>query len=200
MLDSLPVFLFDFNSTSLMISCQTHNISNIAIFCDMIKYLLNQNHIETLLKKQNHHMYKEKATGIWYFQKKVRGVDKPYKFSLETKAVGEARQKRDDYLSQIRQCGYIKQIDLSEIKPLSDAPVFGEVAQQWAKIIKSRVAETTFHNYQRVMNNPILPCFGNMPIASITSLQIEVFISKAFITKADSKRDDTPSDYHKRRC
>ena len=116
-----------------------------------------------MAKKLNHHMYKDKGTGIWYFQKKVRGLPTPYKFSLETKAVGEARKKRDEYLDQIRMFGYIKKPDLSEIEPMSDQPLFGEVAQQWSEIVKTRVEKTTFYNYQKVMNNRILPYFGNRP-------------------------------------
>ena len=131
-----------------------------------------------MAKKNNHHLYKDSTSGIWYFQKKVRGQPKPYKLSLETKAVGQARQKRDEYLEQIRHQGFIKQPDPSEIVPTMDVALFGEVAQQWSKIKKTRVEASTFHHYQRVMNGQILPCFGNMPIVSITSLDIEMFISK----------------------
>ena len=131
-----------------------------------------------MAKKLNHHLYQDTDTGIWYFRKKVRGMGKPYKFSLETKAVGEARQRRDVYLDEIRRYGFIQKVDPSVAVPLPDDVVFGQVAQQWAEIIKTRVEASTFANYQKVMNKRILPHFGNVPIASITSLQIEVFISK----------------------
>ncbi|MBI9081848.1 MAG: site-specific integrase [Pseudodesulfovibrio sp.] len=131
-----------------------------------------------MAKNLNHHMYKDKATGIWYFQKKVRGQPKAYKLSLETKAVGEARKRRDEYLDQIRRNGYINQPTPHEAMPLADEVVFGEVAKQWSEIVKTRIEKTTFYNYQKVTNNRILPYFGNRPIASITSLEIEVFISK----------------------
>jgi hypothetical protein len=44
--------------------------------------------------------------------------------------------------------------------------------------VKTRVKETTFFNYRKVMNRHVLPRFGNSPIDSITSLDIETFISK----------------------
>lgn len=131
-----------------------------------------------MAKKMNHHLYQDKDTGIWYFRKKVRGMPAPYKFSLETKAVGEARQRRDIYLDEIRRYGFIQKHDQSEAVPLPDDVVFGQVAQQWAEIAKTKVEASTFDHYQRVMNNQILPYFGNMPIASITGLHLEVFISK----------------------
>jgi integrase len=52
-------------------------------------------------KKLNHHLYEDEKSGVWYFQKKVRGIQKPYKFSLGTTLVGEARKKRDEYLRQV---------------------------------------------------------------------------------------------------
>lgn len=52
-------------------------------------------------KKNNHHMYQEQNSGIWYFQKKVKGISNTYKLSLETTSVVEARRKRDGYLKQI---------------------------------------------------------------------------------------------------
>jgi integrase len=126
-------------------------------------------------KKLNHHLYQDKSSGVWYFQKKVRGMVKPYKFSLETTSVVEARRKRDKYLREIELHG---QILRPEIPSSSESMPFGEVALKWSEIVKARVEETTFDNYRKIMNNRILPAFGNLHIDTITGLDIEVFISK----------------------
>jgi len=127
-----------------------------------------------MAKKLNQHLYQETASGVWYFQKKARGVTKPYKFSLETKSVVEARRKRDDYLKQIDLHGHIL---MREPVSASEPVPFGEVAQKWVEIVKTRLAETTFEKYRSVMNSYVLPHFGNRGIDSITSLDIETFAS-----------------------
>lgn len=126
------------------------------------------------MSKINHHLYQDKASGVWYFQKKVRWREKPYKFSLETKSKLQARRKRDEYLKQIEMQGVITTINSIEI---SGTIKFGEVAVKWAKIVKTKIAETTFQNYQKAMNTHVLPIFGNYYIDMITSLEIETFIS-----------------------
>ena len=83
-----------------------------------------------MAKKLNKHLYKDTASGVWYFQKKARGVTKPYKFSLETKSVVEARRKRDDYLKQIDLHGYILN---REPVSASESVRFGEVAQKMGR-------------------------------------------------------------------
>ncbi len=127
-----------------------------------------------MAKNINHHLYQDKDSGVWYFQKKVRGREKPYKLSLETTTKLEARRKRDEYLKQIDQQGFITAID-AVLAP--ETVVFGEVAVKWADIVKTQIAETTFWNYQKAMNKHVLPVFGNNHIDAITSLEIETFIS-----------------------
>ena len=142
-----------------------------------------------MAKKINHHLYQDKTSRVWYFQKKVRGREKPYKISLGTKSKLEARRKRDDYLKQIDQHGYISSIDRTEA---SDSMVFGEVAVKWADIVKTQVAETTFWNYQKAMNKHTLPVFGNHHIDAITSLEIEVFISNLACSSKTKQNILTP--------
>ena len=125
--------------------------------------------------KLNRYLYQDKSSGVWYFRKKVRGIDEPYRFSLDTKSVVEARQKRDEYLKQIDIHGHLPKMEPVEVSP---SMRFGEIAQQWKKIIEPQVSETTLFNYRKVMNSHILPRFGNMPIDAITSLNIESFISE----------------------
>jgi integrase len=54
-------------------------------------------------KKLNKNLYQDASSGVWYFQKKVRGLNKPYKFSLETTSgvrIGEGaalKWKRVDF-------------------------------------------------------------------------------------------------------
>lgn len=129
-------------------------------------------------KRLNHHLYQDKASGIWYFQKKVRCFEKPYKFSLETTSVTEARRKRDEYLKEIEYYGYLPSAEPEKPEHLNAGIVFGEVAQKWAEITKGKVAETTYESYRKVMNTHILPNFANTAIRSISSLDIEFFISK----------------------
>lgn len=128
-----------------------------------------------MAKKLNQCLYQDQNSGVWYFQKKVRGIPKPYKFSLETKSVVEARRKRDDLLKEIYIHGQILKTDAV---PAEESMPFGEVAKRWSEIVKTNVEETTFENYRKVMNCHVLPYFGNTPIDSMTSLDIETFISK----------------------
>ncbi len=127
-----------------------------------------------MAKNINHHLYQDKDSGVWYSQKKVRGREKPYKLSLETNSKLEARRKRDEYLKQIDQQGFITAIDAVQAP---ETMVFGEVAVKWADIVKTQIAETTFWNYKKAMNKHVLPVFGNLHIDAITSLEIETFIS-----------------------
>lgn len=128
-----------------------------------------------MAKKLNKHLYQDKVSGIWYFQKKARGMAKPYKFSLETKSVVEARRKRDEYLKQIEIHGHILK---EEVMAVPESTAFGEVAQRWSKIVKPNIAETTFNKYRDIMNYRVLPYFGNRAIDTISSLDIETFISE----------------------
>jgi integrase len=142
-----------------------------------------------MAKNINHHMYQDKGSGVWYFQKKVRGREKPYKLSLGTRSKLEARRKRDEYLKQIDQQGFITAIDTVQAP---ESMVFGEVAVKWADIVKTQVAETTFWNYQKTMNKHVLPVFGNHHIDAITSLEIEVFISNLTCSSKTKQNILTP--------
>jgi integrase len=128
-----------------------------------------------MAKKTNRYLYQDKESCVWYFQKKVRALAKPYKISLETKSVVEARRKRDDYIKQIEANGNIPKFETIDV---STSKLFGEISQEWAEIARTRIEETTFLNYKKVMNAMILPKFDNRPIEEITSLDIEKFISK----------------------
>jgi integrase len=56
--------------------------------------------------------------------------------------------------------------------------LFGEFVQKWAGIVKKQVEETTFELYRRLMNSYVLPYFGNRLIDTISSFEIELFISE----------------------
>ncbi len=58
---------------------------------------------------------------------------KPYKFSLETTSVVEARRKRDKYLKEIELHGQILQPEISS----SESMLFGEVAVKWSEIVQT---------------------------------------------------------------
>ncbi len=142
-----------------------------------------------MAKNLNHHLYQKPKSGVWYFQKKARGLSKSYKLSLETKSVVEARRKRDELLKQIQTHGRIPK---EEPIAVSESMPFGEVAQRWSEIIKTRIEDTTFANYRKVMNKHVLPAFGNTPIADITSLDIETFISKLKVGSKTKQNILTP--------
>ncbi len=128
-------------------------------------------------KKLNKNLYQDSESGVWYFQKKVKLLDKPYKFSLETTSIMEARKKRDEYLLEIALNGKILERETATVKP-EEERVFGEVAVEWAKIKETKVSKSTMEEYRKDMNNIILPVFGNRPISSITGLEIEKFVSQ----------------------
>ena len=128
-------------------------------------------------KKLNKNLYQDSKSEIWYFQKKVRGINKPYKFSMETTSILEARRKRDEYILEIAVNGKITDRELPIENP-EENKVFGEVAVDWAKIKYTKISKSTMEEYKKDMNARVLPEFGNRIIASITSLDIERFISQ----------------------
>ena len=120
-------------------------------------------------KNKNHNL--AKRGGTWYFQKLVNGrrVKKALSGNLTA-----ARRQRDELLKQIELHGRIQVPELSEPKVM----LFGEVAQLWAKIAEKRLKRSTFRDYRVAMNSYILDRFGNRPIAEITFLDIEAFITE----------------------
>ena len=128
-------------------------------------------------KKLNKNLYQDSKSGIWYFQKKIRRINKPYKFSMETTSIIEARRKRDEYLLDIAVNGKITDRELPIENP-EENKAFGEVAMLWVKINEKDFSKSTMEEYRKDMNNQILPHFGNRPISTITGLEIELFISQ----------------------
>ena len=116
---------------------------------------------------KNHHL--RKRGDVWYFETMVDG--RRIKKALST-SVTEARRRRDEYLREIAIHGGIRK----EQAP-KDTKVFGEVAQQWVKIMRKKVKTSTMTDYRRTLNYHILPRFGNAPIADITYLDVEEFTS-----------------------
>lgn len=124
-----------------------------------------------MAKKKNpkdHHL--EPRGNVWYFKVMVKG--KRRKKALST-SVTEARRMRDELLREIAIHG-----DIRKDEPTKPTKVFGEVAQQWVKIMTKKVKSSTMTDYRRTMNYHILPRFGNDPIADITYLDVEEFISE----------------------
>jgi integrase len=54
-------------------------------------------------------------------------------------------------------------------------PLFGEMAEKWAKIKTTQIKASTMRDYRSSMNLYILPRFGNYPIRDISYLDIEEF-------------------------
>jgi integrase len=118
---------------------------------------------------KDHHLIKRK--NIWYFRKEVKG--KLIKKAL-SQSITEARGMRDQILREIQIYGNpqtMKQADQS-------GKLFGEVTQDWVKIISTEIRKCTLDDYRYTMNRYILPAFGNTPIKDITYLDIRIFVSK----------------------
>jgi len=122
-----------------------------------------------MVKNKNHHLRKIKD--IWYFESMVKG--KRTKKAL-SESVTEARSLRDQYLKEIQLYGDIQRNE----DPSEDGPLFGELAQKWAKIKSKQIKASTMRDYRSSVNLYILPKFGNQPIKSITYLDVEEFKSE----------------------
>jgi integrase len=125
------------------------------------------------VKKLNHHMYQDQSSGVWYFQKDIKG--KAFKFSLQTKSALEDRRMRDEYLRDILLKGNIS--SQKEAQHIESVPLFGEVVEKWAVIKQKKISPTTYRVWRKNMNKYVLPEFGNKRINAITSLDIEDFLS-----------------------
>ncbi len=125
--------------------------------------------------KKDHHL--KKREDVWYFEVMVNG--KRIKKALST-SITEARRIRDKYLKEINVYGAIQRSE-----PVKEAKLFGEVAQQWIKIMLQKVKSSTLEDYRGSMNYYILPIFGNEPIKDIDFLDVEEFRSEM---KCSNKR------------
>ena len=123
---------------------------------------------DIMTKNKDHHL--EKNGDTWYFVAMKNG--KRVKKSLHTLSITEARDLRDKYLEEIQTHGNIKE------SGSSITPLFGEVAQEWAKIVVTEIKSSTMKDYRDSMNNLILPRFGNMPIDEVNYLDIRKFVSE----------------------
>ncbi|MCD4811243.1 tyrosine-type recombinase/integrase [bacterium] len=117
--------------------------------------------------KKDHHL--KKRRDVWYFEAMVRG--KRIKKALSG-SITDARILRDKYLKEISLLG-----DIQRNEPVKESKLFGEVAQQWAKIMSQKVKSSTMKDYRGAMNYYILPKFGNVPINDIDFRGVEEFRS-----------------------
>jgi len=60
--------------------------------------------------------------------------------------------------------------------PRSGEVLFGDVAETWYST-KLHLRETTKHVYRTILDGHILPAFGERPVGSITTLDVQVWIS-----------------------
>jgi len=125
--------------------------------------------------KKDHNL--DKREDVWYFVAMVNG--KRIKKAL-SRSITEARRLRDKYLKEISVYGGIQRDE-----PVKETKLFGEVAQQWVKIMLQKVKSSTLKDYRGAMNYYILPRFGNVPIKDIDFLDVEEFRSEM---KCSSKR------------
>ena len=116
-----------------------------------------------MAKNRNHHL--EKRGDVWYLVIMVEG--RRIKKALST-SVTEARRLRDEHINEVQLNG-----DIRKPEPTKTVKLFGEVAQQWAKIKQAKVKASTLRDYRSAMNTYILPKFGNTPIDQITFLMLK---------------------------
>lgn len=121
-----------------------------------------------MAKKQDQNLVKR--NNVWHFRKKVNG--KIIKKALSP-SLTEARRLRDELLREITLTGDIK----TRVEDHSGI-LFGEVAQDWVKIISKEIKKSTLHDYRYSMNRYVLPRFGNIPIKDIGYLDIRKFVSE----------------------
>lgn len=112
-------------------------------------------------KDKNHNLVKRGTT--WYFRlwKGKRVIRK----TLSTSVI-EARRMRDELLKEYDSTGNNRPVQPN----LDNNTLFGEMAERWAKITKTKVKTS--------MNAFILKKFGNTPISRINYLDVEEFVSE----------------------
>jgi integrase len=126
----------------------------------------------TMARNKNHNLFKRGDT--WYFRRRIRDKrtkkDKWVREALST-SLTEAKRLRDQLLKEILVYGAIQ-------KPQGESengPLFGELAEKWAKIKTADIKGSTMRDYRSAMNLYVLPKLGNQPIRQITYLDIEEF-------------------------
>ena len=129
-----------------------------------------------MAKNKNHNLFKR--GDVWYFRMRKKG--KWIKKGL-SRNMTEARRLRDQYLKEILIHGDIEKSQGDDNK----GPLFGELAEKWAKIKSTQIKESTMGDYRCSMNLYVLPRFGNCLIKEITYLDVEEFKSEL---KCSAKR------------
>jgi integrase len=119
-----------------------------------------------MARNKNHNLFKR--GGVWYFRKRVNG--RWIKKALSGSVV-EARRLRNEYLKEFIVYGDIQRPHADDVR----GPLFGELAEKWAKIKPTQIKASTMRDYRSSMNLYILPRFGNCPIREITYLDVEEF-------------------------
>jgi integrase len=134
-----------------------------------------------MAKNKNHNLFKR--GGTWYFKKRVRDKrtrkDRWIKEALSTNLT-EARRLRDQRLKEIFVHGDVQKTD-----PEDKGPLFGELAEKWAKIKSTQIKASTMRDYRSSMNQYVLPKFGNYPIRNISYLDVQEFMAEL---KCSAKR------------
>ena len=107
----------------------------------------------------------QRADGTWCATISV-GYDSQGKRKRRT-IFGESKQDVQNKLAKLaNEVAHQRDIEPQRIK-------LGEYLDRWLKdAAKSRVRETTFANYERVVKNYIKPHLGGVPLAKLTAFQI----------------------------
>ncbi|MGM0664696.1 MAG: hypothetical protein ACQET7_10990 [Thermodesulfobacteriota bacterium] len=99
-----------------------------------------------MAKNKNHHLIKRGDT--WYLKKRVNG--RWIKKALST-SVTEARRKRDEHLRNLDLYGSIDPPEEPIVQEADPGPLFGEVAERWARIKTAQIKGSTMRDYRSSM-------------------------------------------------
>ncbi len=122
--------------------------------------------------KDNHHLVNR--NGVWHLRKDTGGgiIKRTLSPDLET-----ARILRDEKLEEIRVHGSLIS-EKPEPVPDKTGKLFGELAVEWAKIVRKDLKKSTRRDYRYSMNRYVLPVFGNRPVREIDYMEVRTFISE----------------------
>jgi len=121
----------------------------------------------------------EQRGDVWYFRKTFNGKSYHIRLSSNKK---EAIKIRDDFLYELRHDGkLVSDSSVAQNASVADSPLFGEVAQLWAKmrevnIRQKQLKKSSMRDYRSIMNHHLLPHFGNTVISEITAADVDDFV------------------------
>ncbi len=122
------------------------------------------------------------------------------KYRKTIKILGK-NEKENRKLAEQMLLEFIVEVDSGSFVNTRDV-VFKEFAYDWLELIEHDLAVTTLEKYERVIEQRLVPEFGNSKLNKITNIQVKKFINKMLTTEArlDGKKGKlsatTVKDYY----